>query len=324
MHFTIRLVRFVGAAMLMCASLPGLAQWTPAKPIRVVIPYGAGGAADICIRTLAEKMARSLGQSMVMENRAGAGGAIGTEIGARAPADGYTLVVGSDAAFSIIPNLQKTSYDPIKDFEPVALMAVVPLVLVVHPSVAAKSVQELVALAKSSSTKLTIASNGNGSSGHLSAELFKSTAKIDLLHVPYKGMGPVITDVLGGQVMMTFSSLGPVEQHIKSGKLKALAITIPTRFPGLPNVPTMVEAGFPDFDVSVWLSLFAPQGTPKPIVARLNTEVAKALDDPEVKEKFASLGYVPVGGAPGLAMDRARQDLNRWGEVIRNAKITAE
>ena len=219
------------------------AQWTPNKPIKVLIPHGAGGAADICIRTPAEKLGPALGQPLILENRAGAGGAIGTEAGARAPADGYSLVVGSDAAFSIIPHLQKTPYDPVKDFEPVALMATVPLVLVVHPSLQVKAVQDIVDVAKSKPGQLTIAANGNGSSGHLSAELFKSVAKINLLHVPYRAMGPVMADVLGGPVMMTFSSLGPVEQHIKSGKLRAIAISAPKRFAGMPDVPTMAGRG---------------------------------------------------------------------------------
>ena len=185
-------------------------------------------------------------------------------------------------------------------------------------------VQDIVDLAKSRPGQLTIASNGNGSSGHLSAELFKSVAKISLLHVPYKAMGPVMADLLGGQVMMTFSSLGPVEQHIKSGKLRAIAISVPKRFAGMPDVPTMAESGFPGFDVSVWLGLFAPAGTPKAIVTRLNEEVAKALAAPDVNERFASLGYIRGGGEPIVAGNRVREDLGKWGAVIREAKITAD
>lgn len=323
MNLSFKTSGFLCGLVLLGFSLTAGAQWTPSRPIKIIIPYGAGGAADIGMRVLAEKIGPALSQPLVLENRAGAGGAIGTEAGARAPADGYTLVLGSDAAFSIIPNLQKTPYDPIKDFEPIAMLATVPLVLVVHPSLPVKTVQDLVDLARAKPGVLTIASNGNGSSGHLSAELFKSTAKIDLLHVPYKGMGPVVADILGGQVMMTFSSLGPVEQHIKSGKLRAIAITVPKRFPGLPDVPTMAESGFPGFDVSVWLALFGPLGTPKEIVARLNEEVAKALETPDVKERFAMLGYIPGGGPPSAASDRARQDLGKWGAVIRAANITS-
>jgi len=308
----------------MALAAPAFAQWSPAKPVKLIIPYGAGGSADLTGRTVAEKVAAVLGQPIVPENRSGAGGIIGTDAGAKSVPDGYTWVMGSDAPFTINAHLQKLPYDPLKDLEAVSLMANVPLVLVVNPALPVKTLDDLIRLARSKPAQLTIGSNGNGSSGHLSAELLKADAKIDLVHVPYKGQPQVVTDVLGGQVNMTFSSLGPVEQHIKSGRLRAIAISVSKRFSGLPEVPTMMEAGLPRFDVSVWIGLLVPAGTPKPVIVRVNAEVTRALELPDVRERLTSLGYLPVGGAPSILAERIAQDHAKWGRLIREVNIRVE
>ncbi len=304
--------------------MPAWAQWSPAKPIRLIMPYNPGGSGDITMRIISDRLAQALGQPLVMDYRGGAGGVIGTDAGARAPADGYSLVFGSDAPFTIIPHLQKVAYNPVRDFEHVSLIANVPLVLVVHPSVPAQSVQELIAIAKSRPGQLTVGSNGNGSSGHLAGELLKSEARLDIVHVPYKGQAQVVTDLVGGQVTMVFSSVGPVEQHIKAGKLRAIAAASTTRFAGMPSVPTLAESGVPQFNIGVWLGILAPLGTPKPVIARVNAEISKVLAVPEVRERFATLGYEAVGGDPGLLRDRIEADFQKWGKLIREANIKAE
>ena len=241
------------------------------------------------------------------------------------PPDGHTLVFGSDPPFTINPHLQKMPYDPLKDFEHVSLSVNVPLLLVTNPAKApANSVKELAALAKASPGKFTIASSGNGSSGHLAAELFKHLAAINLVHVPYKGQAQAVTDVLGGQVDMTFSSIGPSIQHLKTGKLKALAISVPRRFSGLPEVPALAEAGVPGYDLAVWLGVSYPAGTPKAAVERINTEIGKILEAPDVRARFDGLGYVPVGGRPENLTRRIESDHALFGKLIRDANIKGE
>lgn len=301
------------------------AQWAPTKPIRLLVPYAAGGAADITARTINDKLAIALGQAVVVDNRGGAGGVIGTEMGAKAPPDGHTLVFGSDPPFTINPHLQKMPYDPLKDFEHVSLIANVPLLLVTNPvKVPANSVSELVALARASPGKFTIASSGNGSSGHLAAELLKHLAAINLVHVPYKGQAQAVTDVLGGQVDMTFSSIGPSIQHLKTSKLKALAISVPKRFSGLPDVPALAEAGLPGYDLAVWLGVLYPAGTPKAAVERINMEIGRILEAPDVRARFDGLGYVPVGGRPESLTRRIESDHALFGKLIRDANIKGE
>jgi tripartite-type tricarboxylate transporter receptor subunit TctC len=303
---------------------PALAQWTPTKPIKMVVPYAAAGAADITARAINDKLAAVLGQPVVVDNRGGAGGIIGTEIGARSAADGYTLVIGSDPPFTINPHLQKVPYDPLKDFEHVSLIADVPLLLVVNPKLPVKDVKELVALAKANPGKYTIASSGNGSSGHLAAELLKYEAGINLVHVPYKGQAQAVTDVLGGQVDMTFSSIGPTLQHIKTGKLKPLGVSVTKRFDGLPDLPTLAESGVPGYDVGVWIGLSMPAGSPKEAVDRLNAEITRILQTPEVRSRFAELGYVPIGGKPENLKNRIEKDYAKFGKLVRDAKIKSE
>jgi len=315
------LVRHAGIAFMIAIfySTAASAQWTPTRPIRIITPYAPGGSGDIGLRIISSKLSSAIGQPLVIDNRGGAGGEIGTALGAQAAADGYNWVLGSDAPFTVIPHMRHVRYDPIKDFEAVGLIATLPLVMVVNPSLPVKSVADIIALAKTQQLKL--GSNGIGSSAHLTGELLKREAKIDLLHVPYPGVAQVITGLLGGQVDMTFSSLGPVEQQIKAGTLRAIAVTTASRVASLPDVPTLAESGYPDIDVSVWIGLLAPAHTPQDAIARANTELTNALGDPEIRQRFATLGYVPGGGSPSVLARRIQGDYEKWGQVMREAGI---
>jgi tripartite-type tricarboxylate transporter receptor subunit TctC len=312
-----RRVAVLIAAATLCVGAS--AQWTPTRPIRVLVPYATGGSGDIGLRIIADRLAAAVGQPLVIDNKGGAGGVIGTEQGARVPPDGYTWILGSDAPFTIIPHMRKVPYDPLADFEPLGLIASLPLVVVVNSSLPVKNVRELIALAKT--RQVSLGSNGNGSSAHLTGELIKREAHVDLLHVPFTGIAQVVTAVIGGQVDMTISSVGTVLQHIKSGRLRALAITTSSRLPSLPDVPTLAEAGVPNVDVSVWIGLLAPAKTPKDVAQRVSAELTKVLETPEVRERFATLGYVPGGGAPSALSRRIEADYSKFGKVIRDAEI---
>ncbi|NDG38247.1 MAG: tripartite tricarboxylate transporter substrate binding protein [Betaproteobacteria bacterium] len=318
MKYLSRWSRRVGlfALALYCAG--AAAQWAPTKPIRLLVPYATGGSGDIGLRIISEKLSAAIGQPLVIDNKGGAGGVIGTELGARTLPDGYTWILGSDAPFTIIPHLRKVPYDPLADFEPVGLIASLPLVVVINPSLPVKNMAELVALAKT--RKLSLSSNGNGSSAHLTAELIKREAGIDLLHVPYTGIAQAVTDVIGGQVDMTISSVGTVLQHIKSGRLRAIALTMPVKLASLPDVPSLIEAGY-NIDVSVWIGLLVPAKTPKEVTQRVSAELTKVLETPEIRERFANLGYVPGGGAPSVLGRRIEGDYAKFGKVIRDANI---
>ena len=300
------------------------AQWVPTKSIRMIVPYAPGGAADLTARLMAEQLTIALGQTVIVENRAGGGGIIGADALAKATPDGYTISFGSDPPFTINPHLQKVPYDPIKSFSHVSLVANLPLVLVVNPQkMPVKNVAELVALAKANPGKYTIASSGNGSSGHLAAELFKHEAGINLVHVPYKGQAPANTDMISGHVDITFSSIGAAAQHFKSGRLIPLAVSTSGRFSGLPNVPALSET-VPAFDIGVWLGLTYPAGTPQAAIDRINQESDKILKNPAVVQRFEGLGYVPIGGKPDVLTNRVDSDYRRFGELIRTNNIKGE
>jgi tripartite-type tricarboxylate transporter receptor subunit TctC len=301
-----------------------LAQSFPAKPIRVVVPFPPGGGTDIVARTVTPKMAEILGQPFVIENRAGAGGNIGTEAVAKSPADGYTLLVASASTAintTLIPNLP---WDFSRDFAPVVLMVVNNHLLAAHPSVPANKVQELLALAKAKPGAITYASYGPGSSAHLTAELFKLMAHVDLLHVPYKGAAPAVNDLLGGQVNIMFADVAALLPHIKSGKLKALGIASAKRFEGLPEVPTIAESGVPGFEAGGFLGLVAPAGTPAAIVNALNAAGQKSLAMPEVRERLMALASPPVGGTPDEFGEHIKREIDKWARVIRAANIKPE
>ena len=313
---------------LIVAVLP-LAAWSQAypsvKPIRLIVPFAPGGNVDITARTIAPGLGEAIGQTVVVENRTGAGGVLGADAVAKSPADGYTLLMGSNSSVSVAPALNpKNPYHPIRDFAPISLVAATPFVLVAHPSVPAHTLAELIALAKAKPGSLTMASGGIGSSNHLVGELFQSVTGTKLLHIPYKGAGAVAADLMGGQVQLLFDQLAASTPNIKSGRLKAYAVTSATRAAVLPEVPTMVESGLKEMDVINITGLLAPTGTPPEIVARLNAAVLKVLARTEVRERFATLGVSPLGSTPDEFGAFIREDFAKWTKVITDANIKAE
>ncbi|WP_157421792.1 tripartite tricarboxylate transporter substrate binding protein [Acidovorax sp. Root219] len=297
------------------AQAPG-ANW-PNKPIRWVVPFPPGGAMDAIARTLGEKAGQALGQPFVIENKAGAGGNIGAEFVARQPADGYTLMITSIGMATNKPLYGKLSYDPIKDFAPVSLLAVVPNVLVTNatqPDV--KTAADVIAAARKAPGKLTYGSAGNGTSIHLAGEVFNSLAQIDMLHIPYKGSGPAVADLLGGQINYMFDSITSARPHIQSGKLRALGVTTAKRSATLPGVPTLAEAGLPGYEVSPWFAVFMPAGTPAPIVNKLNAALRDAMKQPDVVARFETIGAEPVGSTPTELAKHLARESERWAKLI--------
>ena len=306
------------------AASVALAQY-PAKPIRLIVPFAAGGGNDNVARLVGKHLSDSLGQQLVIDNRPGAGGVLGAELAAKAVPDGYTLFLGGVGSHAVNPNLNDSlPYDPIRDFAPVALLAQAPLVLVVHPSVPADSIKAFVALARSRPGQLNYASNGNGSSSHLAAVMFDSMTGVDMVHVPYKGLSPALTDLLSGRVQLMFSSVVAILPHIKAGKLRGLAVTGSRRLPSMPDLPTIAESGLPGYEASSWYGVLAPAGTPREIVARLNAELLKALEQPEVRTSLLAEGAEPIGGTPEQFAAHIGSEKERLGKLIREAKIRLE
>ena len=292
----------------------------PSKPIRLVVPFPPGGATDILAREVAQKLTEAWGQSVVVDNRPGAGGNIGAELVARAAPDGYTLLMGTVGTHAINASLYaKLPYDHVKDFAPVILVAGVPNVLVVNPALPVNTVAELIAYAKANPGKLNFASSGNGTSIHLSGELFKVMAGVQMTHVPYKGSAPAVADLISGQVQLMFDNLPPSLPQIKAGKLRALAVTSATRAPALPDVPTIAEAGLPGFEASSWFGVLAPAGTPPAIVARLNAEIAKWLASPEAREKLSKQGANAAGGSPEDFAKHIAAETTKWAKVVKDS-----
>ncbi len=297
----------------------------PERPIRWIVPFPAAGAMDNIARTLGEEMSQTLGQSIVVENRPGAGGNIGAELVARSPADGYTMLIVANG-MAVNPALyRKLTYDPIKDFAPVSLLAVVPNVLVANKAkTSAKTVPEVIASAKSQPGKYTYASAGNGTSIHLAGELFTSMAGVELLHVPYKGSGPAVTDLLGGQVDYMFDSITSAKPHIDAGKLTAIAVTTSKRSATLPNVPTVAEAGLPGYELSPWFAAFVPAGTPPAVIESLNRAMVEALRKPAVQKRLAAIGAEPIGSTPAELKQHLAKETDKWGKLIRTRGIRAD
>jgi len=320
-----RFTRLIAAsALLLTAALPAFGQAYPTKPVKVVVPFPAGGTTDILARHVAAKLSERLGQQFIVDNKAGAGGNIGTEFTAKADADGYTIMMGTIGTHAINISLyNKLGYDPVKDFAPLSLVAMVANVLVVHPSVPAKNVQEFIALAKAQPGKLNFGTPGNGTSGHLSAELFKTMTGTDLIHVPYRGSGPMLTDLLGGNVQFTFDNLPSALPHIRSGALRALGVTTPKRWPSTPDIPTIAEQGLPDYSATAWFAMYAPVKTPAPILAKLNSEIDAILKTPEMKAQFDQQGAEPVGGKPEVLADLMKTEIEKWAKAVKasGAKI---
>lgn len=313
-----RLIRIIIGAFALLAAVPAVAQQYPSRPVRFVVPFAPGGSTDTLARTMGVKLADALGQQVVVDNRPGGNGDIGMLIVARAPADGYTIVLGYIANLAIAPSLQaKMPYDPVKDFAPITQPASSPNVLTAHPSVPAKNLKELVALAKAAPGKVSFASTGVASVGHLTGELINNLAGIRMTHVPYKGSGQAVTDILGGHVQVMFSGFSSTLHHIKAGKLRALAVTGPKRSPALADVPTISEQGFPGVEATAWYGVLAPAGTPRPIVTRLHAELVKVLKLPDVEQKLDGLGFEIAGTTPEQFSAYIRSEIRKWEKVVK-------
>jgi tripartite-type tricarboxylate transporter receptor subunit TctC len=311
-------------ALAQFALAPAHAQPYPAKPVRLVVPWAAGGTTDILGRLIGQKLSEKWGQPVLVENRGGAAGNIGTEAVVRSPADGYTLVLGTMSTHAMNQFLYPgMGFDPVKDLAPVSLVANVATVLVVHPSLPVSSVNDLVALARSKPGQLNFASGGVASFNQLCAELLKMTAKIDIVHVPYKGGGPAVADLVGGKVDLLFTGAPVTMAHIKAGRLKLLAVTDSRRSAALPDTPTMAES-LPGFEFNNWYGIMAPAGTPRAIVEQLNAEVHRALALPEIREKFSGLGADPTPSTPERMAAVMAADAEKWGRVIRQAGVRAD
>ena len=318
---------FLIAAALACtlaAALPCAAQTYPAKPVLVLMPLQAGSAVDVMIRIVAQKMSEGLGQQIVIENQPGAAGSIGAERVKRAAPDGYTIGALNDSILTMIPNIRNVGYDPLRDFEPVGVVAAISWVMVVNNDLPAKSVPEFVALAKKSPGRLDYSSGGNGSPQHVAMEVFATTAGITLTHVPYRGATQAALDVASGQVTVAFQGLSTVASLARSGKLRLLAVTTRNRLPQFPDVPTISESGLPGFEFNSWFALMAPARTPKPIIARLNEEVQKALADPEVRERLNAQGLTIQGSSPEELGTATRAQLAKYARVMKEANIKNE
>ena len=316
---TRRFVVVLAAVIAIGAVAPVAVQGTyPTKPVRLVVPFPAGGTTDILARAVAQKLSETWGQQVIVDNRPGAGGNIGSELVAKSPPDGYTLLMGTVGTHAINPSLYaKMPYDHVKDFVPVILVAGVPNVLVVNPSLPVNSVQELIAYAKANPNKLNFASSGNGTSIHLSGELFKTMTGVQMTHVPYKGSAPALTDLIGGQVQLMFDNLPSSLQFIKAGKLRALAVTSLARSSTLPELPTLAESGLPGFEASSWFGVLAPAGTPNDIVKKLNGEIAAWLASPDAKEKLAAQGAIAAGGTPDAFVTHIAAESAKWAKVVK-------
>ncbi len=315
--------RVFAAGLLLLGPAVAAAQGYPVKAVRVIVPFPAGGGTDIMARTMAEKLSARFGQQFVIDNRAGAGGALGTELAARAAPDGYTLLVNSSSALVIGPHLvRKPPYDPLRDFAPVILIAAAPNVLVVHPSLPATSVKGLIALAKKRPRELNYASNGVGTLSHLTGELFKLRAGIDMLHVPYKGGPPAVTDTMAGNTSALFAAFPTVATQMRNGRLRALAVSSAKRAQIAPELPTVAET-LPGFESSQWWALFGSAGMPAEIVTGLNAEMQKIIALPDVRKRLAADAAEPIGGTPAQCMEFMRADYAKWRDVISHTKIQA-
>ena len=322
-YTSLALLLMFGAA----APAPSLAQSSsyPNKPIRIIVPFAVGGIADTFGRVIGIKLTEAWGQPVIIENKTGAGGNIGAELVAKSPPDGYTLAIGNNGTHAVNVNLFKTiPFDPIKDFVPIAHIMEAEGLLVVNPSINATSVREIIDMARAQPGKLSYASGGLGTTSHLAGELFKSTAKVDIVHVPYKGNSPAIADLLSGQTQLSFATMPTVLPHVKAGKLRAIASIGLARTVALPDVPTVAESGLPGFEVSNWIGLFAPAGTSPEIVSKLNTEVQKIMRSPDVQKRLEAEGarFIPMTPAQFAAFQR--DELTKWAKIIKDANIKAE
>ena len=316
-------LRHVVVALLAAsAAAASHAQSWPEKPLRFIVPFPPGGSTDVVARALAEKLRDRLGQPVVVENRAGAGGTIGSDIASKAAPDGYTLLIGTSSTHAIAPGVfSNPPYDPVRDFAPVTLVGAATVMLVTHPSVPAKSVAELIALAKAEPQRLTFASSGTGGVSHLIGEYFKSRAGIEMLHVPYKGDTPMITDLIGGQVSLAFGTAVAFLPHVQKGALKALAVTSAKPSPIAPDLPTVADSGLPGFEALQWFGILMPAKTPQPIVERMNRELAAILAMPDVRERFTSMGIELSGGSAESFAEFMASEARKWQAIAKDAGV---
>jgi tripartite-type tricarboxylate transporter receptor subunit TctC len=320
-------VRFslFAVVLLLCGGALAQPAAYPTKPVRFIVPYPPGGSADILARSIGAKLAEGLAQPVVVDNRPGAGTAIGTEATAKSPPDGYTVMIGTVSSHAINPSLNPNlKYDPVKDFAPVSLVASIPFVLLAHPSLPAGSVPELVALARAKPGALNFSSAGNGTSNHLAGELLKSMTNVEMVHVPYKGSAPALTDLLAGQVNLMFDLVLTAQPHVRSGAARALGVTGRSRSPALPSVPTLDESGVPGYEVSAWFGIFAPAGTPAAVVKRLNAEIVKIMQLPEMKERLASQGAEAMSSTPEQFAAYVTEELAKWSRVVKASGMKVE
>ncbi len=317
-----KILAIVGLAVVACAAQ---AQEYPSKPIRMIIPFVPGGANDVFGRLAGIKITEALGQQVIVENRGGAGGSVGMELAAKAPPDGYTLVLGNIANLSVNPTLyRKLSYNPVTDLQPITLMAKLPSILVVHPSLPAKNIKELIALARAQPAWLTFGTGGGGSGSHLTMELFKLQSKIDLVHIPYKGVGPAMIDLLAGQITMSFGAVPGVGPYVRSARLRGLGVTSAARIAAYPDMPTVAQAGLPGFEATLWYGVLAPAGTPMPIINRLHATLIRAMQSPDMKERFVAEGAEQVGSTPQEFQAFIKSEIERWAVVVRASGMRAE
>jgi tripartite-type tricarboxylate transporter receptor subunit TctC len=303
-----------------CVASTALSQDYPSRPIRIIVPFPAGGTADLLARQIGQTMSAALRQQVFVENRAGAGGNIGADLAARSEPDGYTLLMGTVSTHAINPNLYPNMpYDAEKSFAPILLVATLPNLLVVHPSVPAKDVGELIALAKAKPGELAFASAGNGTTQHLCGELFKKLARVDLIHIPYKGNAPAVTDLVGGQVQVMFDNIPVSLPQVRAGKLRALAVTGLKRSPVLPDIPTIAEAAIPGYNITSWFGLYAPAGTPHLIVERLNKEANRTLADKKFRQRLMDQGIEPAGGTSAQFAAFMQAESAKWGKIVKDS-----
>jgi tripartite-type tricarboxylate transporter receptor subunit TctC len=318
-----RLVQAVALALAVSGG-SAMAQAWPSKPITLIVPFPPGGTTDVLARALGERLTQSLGQPVIVESKPGAGATLGADYVAKSKPDGYTLLVGAVHHTIASSVYKKLPYDFAKDFAPITTVALVPNVLVVNASTPAKNVAELVASAKAQPGKLTYGSNGNGTAQHLIGTQFQNLTGAQLIHIPYKGSGPLATDLLGGQITMSFDTVTPVLQHIKGGKLRALAVTTAKRSSALPDVPTLDEAGLKGFNIGTWFGVLAPAATPKDVVARLNTEMVKVIQSPEFRKRMDEIGAEPVGNSAEQMAQQIKGETEKFAKVVKDGKVTIE
>jgi tripartite-type tricarboxylate transporter receptor subunit TctC len=322
---TLTLAAASALGLLALTPLAAQAQAFPTKAITIIVPFSAGGTTDILARVLGQFISKDLGQPVIIDNRAGAGGNIGTQLVARAAPDGYTILMGTVGTHAINQSLYpKLAFDPIKDFAPLTRVALVPNLLVANPAQPFKTVKELTAYAKANPGKVTFGSSGSGTSIHLSGELFKQMAGVDIQHVAYKGSAPAVNDLLGNHIAIMFDNMPSAISHVKAGKLRPLAVTTAQRSPALPDVPTIAEAGVPGYEATSWFGLLAPAKTPAPVVTRLNASILKALADPDVKKKLLEQGAEPAGETPAQFAAFIASETVKWGKIVKQSGATAQ